>query len=114
MLHCPDCKKEFEFSDGLPEHHFNDKDKVIFDVFCNCGGRLEAGFSSGKFSRNSTGQNTYYSKALGVHPSQIKDEMTRHPSWRFRGDGALEVRGYADQRNKLKQLGMVDLNDAKD
>lgn len=112
MLYCVICHKEKQF-EFLPNFHF-ENDKVIFDIQCECGGEMVAGFYGGNSTGQKAGTHSYYSKALGVHPSQIKGEMERHPSWRFRGDGALEVRGYADQRNKVKELGMVDLNDAKD
>lgn len=53
---------------------------------------------------------TYYSDALGVHPSQIAEAKQRFPDHDFTPDGRMVIRGHQHRKKVLKDLGMQDLN----
>lgn len=58
----------------------------------------------------STRGETYYSDALGVHPSQIAEAKQHFPDHEFAPDGRMVIRGHQHRKKVLKDLGMQDLN----
>lgn len=49
----------------------------------------------------------FFSSAMGVHPNQVADELTRHPNWKFNNEGQLWIENWSDQKKKAKALGML-------
>lgn len=118
MYHCKNCKKEFEFEESpfdlkcklnpeLAQKETWDKSDWEAPIgFCDCGGIIEAGVLPNKFCQIA-GKHGFWSRALGVNPNQIQDELKRHPDWKFSKDGKLWVKGFTDQKKKAKELGYL-------
>jgi len=74
---------------------------------------MERDFSVHHKIKSAVCASTFFSSTMGVHPDQIADEVRRHPDWKFDKEGRLEICGLADQRQKIRELGMINRDDNK-
>lgn len=114
---CLSCNKEYEVRRpyihcSLAEFNKNPERYLHPEPTLECCGKTlkwkkYSLYPVGRERTNNTGDAPagFYSRALGVHPSQIQDEMKRHPDWKFDPKGRLWCNGYRDQCKKAKELG---------
>ncbi len=84
----------------------HDEDKSPKTSKCKCGKRAARTWMKDKVKRANP-SSPFYSKACGIHPSQI-DEMCRaNPDHEFNPDGDMLIKNYQHQKKVTDQLGMA-------
>lgn len=101
---CPACKEKDEIVRTMSE-----RNNV---VLCpNCAFVMNRDFRAEHNVISRTCSSVFWSNTLGVHPEQVAGERLRHPNWKIHDDGRVLVEGLADQRKKVKELGMTNFDD---
>lgn len=85
---------------------FHDTERTPKTTKCKCGKRAARTFMAQRGQRANP-QSPFYSKALGIHPSQI-DEMCRdNPDHEFNDEGDMLIKNWQHQKKVTDELGMA-------